>query len=115
MPHLIVDHSANVADTHDMGTFCTTLWEGAAATGHFKDTSAIKVRCLPCAHWHIGTQPQSFVHVTVRILEGRSPETRADLSAQILALLETALPDVGTISVDIREFEKASYVKRTLP
>lgn len=115
MPHLIIEHSTDVAQTHDIDALCQALFDTAMASDLFATKSAIKVRALACPHWRTATTPQSFAHVTVRVLQGRSVETRAEISALILAALDTALPDIGALSVEVCELEQATYAKRVLP
>ncbi len=114
MPHIIVEYAGHLDETHCMNTMCKTLFDAAAASGVFPDISAIKVRAMPCPFSLIGTEPQSFAHVTIRLLAGRDDAVKADLTRAILATLDQALPEVGSLSVDIKDIDTASYAKRTL-
>ncbi len=114
MPHIIVEYAGQLDKTHCMTGLCQTLFDTAAASGVFPDVSAIKVRATPCPFFRIGTEPQSFAHVTIRLLAGRDEATKAELSCSILAALDQALPDVGSLSVDIKDIDTATYAKRTL-
>ncbi|KAJ54849.1 hypothetical protein ACMU_13875 [Actibacterium mucosum KCTC 23349] len=115
MPHLIIEHSADLAEGHDIGALCDRLFDMAMASDLFPTKAAIKVRALPCPHWHIATEPQSFAHVTALVLSGRTTEDRAAVARLILATLEAALPDVGALSADVRELNADIYAKRVLP
>ncbi|PIE15538.1 MAG: 5-carboxymethyl-2-hydroxymuconate isomerase [Rhodobacterales bacterium] len=114
MPHIVVEYSAHLAEIHCLNDLCATLFEAAAATGVFPDTSAIKVRAIPCPFGHAGTEPKGFAHATIRLLAGRDEATKAALTRRILAVLDQALPEVGSLSVDIRDIDTATYAKRTL-
>ncbi|MHC0054182.1 5-carboxymethyl-2-hydroxymuconate Delta-isomerase [Actibacterium sp. D379-3] len=114
MPHIVIEYSAALDDSHDMHAVCAHVFDAAAATGTFPDTTAIKVRALPCAYSVIGTEPQSFAHATVRLLAGRDLTTKAAVTQAILAALAEKLPKVGSLSVDIKDIEAATYAKRTL-
>jgi len=114
MPHIIVEYAGHLDETHCMTGMCQILFEAAAATGVFPDTTAIKVRAIPCPFSRIGTEPQSFAHATIRLLAGRDDAVKANLTQIILAALDQALPDVGSLSVDIKDIDTATYAKRTL-
>jgi 5-carboxymethyl-2-hydroxymuconate isomerase len=114
MPHIIIEYSAALSDTHDMAALCARVFETAEATGVFPDPSAIKVRALPCPFSLIGTEPQSFAHVTVHLMAGRDEATRTRVTQAILATLDDSLADVGSLSVDIKDTNPATYAKRTL-
>lgn len=114
MPHIIVEYAGHLDETHCMSTVCKTLFDATAASGVFPDISAIKVRALPYPFSLIGTEPQSFAHVTIRLLAGRDDTVKADLTRSILAALDQALPEVGCLTVDIEDIDTAIYAKRTL-
>lgn len=114
MPHIIVEYAGHLDETHCMTDLCQTLFDAAAASGVFPDTSAIKVRTIPCPFSRIGTEPQTFAHATIRLLAGRSDDVKAALTQTILNTLDQALPDVGSLSVDIKDIDTATYAKRTL-
>lgn len=114
MPHIIVEYAGHLDEAHCMNTICKTLFDAAAASGVFPDPSAIKVRAVPCPFSLIGTEPQSFAHATIRLLAGRDDAVKAELTRTILATLDKALPNVGSLSVDIKDIDTASYAKRTL-
>ena len=114
MPHIIVEYAGHLDETHCMNTLCKALFTAAAASGVFPDISAIKVRAIPCPFSLIGSEPQSFAHATIRLLAGRDEAVKADLTRTILAVLDQALPEVGSLSVDIKDIDTASYAKRTL-
>ncbi len=114
MPHIIIEYSGHMDETHDMNEICQALFKTAADSGIFPDTTAIKVRAIPCPFWCIGTEPNCFVHATIRLLEGRDTETRKRLSNLVLKTLDEKLPDIGSLSVDIKGITIETYAKRTL-
>ena len=114
MPHIVVEYAGHLDETHCMTAMCKTLFNAAAATGVFPDTTAIKVRAAPYPFSFIGTDPQSFAHATIHLLMGRDEATKAELTRTILAALDQALPDVGSLSVGILDIDTATYAKRLL-
>ena len=113
MPHVILDHSADVADTHDMAALCDAVFDTLAAHPAVPNPASLKIRAIPATAHRLGTDPQSFVHATLWLLPGRDAGTKSSLTAAILACLDSALPDVGSLSVNLGELD-AAYAKRVL-
>lgn len=114
MPHIIVEYSAPLDDSHDIHALCTRLFDSARDSGIFGDIGAIKVRAAPCPYWLIGTEPQSFVHTDVHLLAGRDETTKAGLAKALLAAMDAEMTGVGSLSVDIHDMNPKTYAKRTL-
>jgi 5-carboxymethyl-2-hydroxymuconate isomerase len=110
MPHLILQHSTDVAAGDAL---CVALFDALAAHAAIPHPESLKIRTLPCPHWRCGTEPQSFAHADLLLLTGRDDATKADLARTVLAVLESQLPEVGSLSVDVGELS-AAYAKRVL-
>ena len=113
MPHLVLEHSAPLAEGHDLQALCQTLFDRLAQMPEIPNPSSIKIRTQPSPAWVIGTEPQSFLHATLHALPGRTDAQKSTLTGAILDTLQTALPDVGSLSVNYSELS-AAYAKRTL-
>ena len=114
MPHIVVEYSATLDQSHDMQALCENLFKVTRDSGVFPDIGAIKVRAAPCPYVFIGKESQSFAHATVRLLAGRNTETKAHLANLILETLDATLPDVGSLTVDIKDIDRETYAKRVL-
>jgi len=115
MPHLIVEHSAALADTHDLGALSDALFDAACAFPAFADHAhAVKTRMIASNHVRSGISPQTTAHLMVRMLPGRDPATKAALSQTLLEVLKSHLADVGSLSVEIVDMDGTSYAKRAL-
>lgn len=55
-----------------------------------------------------------FVHVFANIMEGRTQEQKKVLSEKVVRALKELLPAVEIISMNIRDFEKATYCNATI-
>ena len=55
-----------------------------------------------------------FIHVFGNIMEGRTPEQKADLSRKIGSELNQWFPEGPIISMNIRNLEKSSDVNKTM-
>jgi 5-carboxymethyl-2-hydroxymuconate isomerase len=114
MPHIVIEYSGHMDETRDMNEICEALRDTAANSGVFPDISAIRVRAIPCPYWSTTNEPACFAHVTIRLLPGRDTATKKRLTALMLARLDAALPDIGSLSVDTKDIDPATYAKRTL-
>lgn len=113
MPHFIVDCSQGILQQHGEEEILARLHRAVNATGLF-DEADIKVRVNPFAVYAAGGGRDDFIHVFSHIMQGRTVEQRADLSRRIVAELAAMFPGVGRIAANIAEFEKATYVNRSM-
>ncbi|MGJ8585840.1 MAG: 5-carboxymethyl-2-hydroxymuconate Delta-isomerase [Marinosulfonomonas sp.] len=114
MPHVSLEFSQGIEKTHDIQSACDALFETLANHGAF-DRAPIKIRAKPVEFFRIGTEPQSFVHATLLLMDGRDAETKAQITQIVLATLERVFPDVGSLTVQDVEMSRATYAKRVLP
>jgi 5-carboxymethyl-2-hydroxymuconate isomerase len=114
MPHFVLEYSPDLEPTHDMQTLCNDICAFAIETGVFPNAGAVKVRATAVDHAALGSERQDFLHATIHLLQGRSEEVHAGLTSGLLALLDQKLPEVASLSVDIKELTTATYAKRNL-
>ncbi|MEI7802259.1 MAG: 5-carboxymethyl-2-hydroxymuconate Delta-isomerase [Bacteroidota bacterium] len=114
-PHFIIDCSENILQLKTAEDILRTVHDTADSTGLFKPGD-IKVRIRPFApdFFTVGNTKSDFIHVFGNIMEERTTEQKADLSKRIITKLKSMFPDVPVISINIREFEKATYTNRNL-
>lgn len=110
MPHLSIEFSKGLERTYDMQWVCETMFTALSGSPVF-EASDIKVRATPVAYFRIGTDPQTFVHATLLLMEGRDERTRKTLNRTIIETLRELLPDVGSITVQDLELKRATYLK----
>ncbi len=111
MPHVTLEFSQGIEQAHDVQAICDRLFEVLADHPEF-DADAIKIRATPVTYYRIGSEPQSFVHATLLLMQGRDEPTRTALNALVLDVLANALPQVGSITVQDVQMNRASYAKR---
>ncbi len=90
-----------------------TVYDAAEATGLFAEND-IKVRINPYKNYKLGETKNDFMHVFGHIMEGRSIKERANLSQKIIEALNGLLPGISILSINIQEFEKATYCNKAL-
>lgn len=89
------------------------VYDAADTTGLFKKGD-IKVRINPFKYYTIGNTQDDFIHVFANIMEGRTITQKSNLSNSIIKELKMMFPDVPIISINIRDFEKATYCNKSM-
>jgi 5-carboxymethyl-2-hydroxymuconate isomerase len=113
MPHFIIECSESVLRQKAPEEIMQAVYDTAEATGLFA-LNDIKVRLRPYQHFKLGTDKKDFIHIFGNIMEGRTTEQKANLSSKIVERLNAMLPDLSILSMNIREFEKATYCNKAL-
>jgi 5-carboxymethyl-2-hydroxymuconate isomerase len=113
MPHLILDCSPNVLAVCSAEELMREVHDTAQASGLFANGD-IKVRIRSYEQFTVGTTPKDFLHVFGYIMQGRTVEQRKALSTSIVNCLKQLLPDVPVISMNVMEFDKATYTNRSM-
>ena len=89
------------------------VYSTAEATGLFSPGD-IKVRIRPYTYFIVAGKRDSFIHVFSYIMEGRTDAQQHDLSKKIVSQLKSIFPAVPVISMNIQEFEKRNYCKKSM-
>ena len=113
MPHFIIECSENITQQKSPDEIMQAVYDVAEATGLFA-ANDIKVRLRPYQYFKLGTGKKDFIHIFGNIMEGRSIEQRASLSRKIIERLNEMFPDISILSINIGEFEKATYSNKAL-
>ncbi len=113
MPHFIIECSDDVIEQKTPDEIMQAVYEAAEATRLFAEND-IKVRINPYQYYKLGDTKKDFIHVFGNITEGRNVEQKADLSRKIIEKLNRMFPDISVLSMNIREFEKATYCNSSL-
>ena len=113
MPHFVIDCSKNVIALQQPKEIIQQVYDTAVATGLF-DPKDVKVRIQAFEHYTIGNTQDDFMHVFANIMEGRTVAQKKDLSEKIVTTLKGLFPEVPIISINVRDFEKATYCNRSM-
>jgi 5-carboxymethyl-2-hydroxymuconate isomerase len=111
MPHLIIDCTDRLLAAHGAAGLIATVFDVARDSGLFA-VQDIKVRIRPYADFVTGGSDDDFLHVFAYIMQGRTIEQRNEFSKAVVSALKKLLPDVPVISMNVMEFEKATYNNR---
>ena len=118
MPHIIIEHSANVADLTDMDALVDAVHQAALDDG-LPALDALRTRAAPRNHYRIadGDPAYGFVYLTARIGPGREPETvqrflnrLIDTVDEVLAPLQLDHP--VAISAEVQLIDPSMRVNR---
>lgn len=113
MPHFILDCTERILELKEPKEIIQEVFETAFSTGLFQRND-IKVRLNPFKHSLVMEGDSDFVHVFANIMQGRTEEQKANLSYKIVGKLNELFPNVPIISMNIRDFEKTSYINKTM-
>jgi 5-carboxymethyl-2-hydroxymuconate isomerase len=113
MPHFLIDCSENIIALKSPNEIMQKVYDTAEAT-HLFDKGDIKVRINPFKNYNIGNTKDNFIHIFANIMEGRTNEQKSNLSRQIVSELKQLLPNIPIISMNIRDFEQATYCNKSM-
>ena len=114
MPHFVIDCSENVLKMKTAESMLRAVHDTAEETGLFNPRD-IKTRVRPYTEFTVADDNSDFIHVFGNIMDGRTTDQKANLSRAIVSKLKEMFPNVPVISMNVREFEKATYCNlRTL-
>jgi 5-carboxymethyl-2-hydroxymuconate isomerase len=116
MPHLIIEHSANVANHIDIDELVGVLHEAALDTG-IAALDALRTRAARREHYAIADRhpDNGFVAVTARLGAGRSDADRRRFVEALMDALEGALGDACRtmmLSVEYQAIDPADRINR---
>lgn len=113
MPHFVLDCSENIIKIQSPEEIIQKVFDAAESTALFKEKD-IKVRINPFKYYNIGNTKDDFIHIFANIMEGRTVAQKSNLSRIIITELKSMFPDVPIISINIRDFEKATYCNKSM-
>ena len=113
MPHFIIDCSQSVIEQESPEAIMQAVYDVAEATGLFA-VNDIKVRLRPYQYFKLAESQRNFIHIFGYIMEGRSLAQKQNLSRRIIERLNDMFPAKTILSINIAEFEKATYSNRAL-
>jgi len=110
MPHCTIEYAKPLEQQIHPDKLMSLVYQTTVESGLF-EADNIKTRCLAFENYLRGDAVLDFIHVTLRILSGRSIEQKRALSEAVLSVLkELRLPAVS-LTVDVREMNRDTYAK----
>ena len=118
MPHIIIEHSANLAELTDMDALVAAVHRAALDDG-LPALDALRTRAAPRDHYRIadGDPAYGFVYVTARIGPGREPEVIERFLTRLMDTVDGALAPLQTehpvaISAEVQLIDPAMRINR---
>lgn len=117
MPHIVVEYTPNLGEL-PFDAMLAAVTRRLAASPEIGDEADLKARVLRAEAFRVGLadEGRGFIHVTLRILAGRSPQAKKDLSQRVLAGMREHLPLLpealtAYLSVEVVDMDRESYGK----
>lgn len=108
MPHCVIEYSAKI----DGEALVASVYKSALESKLFQSKgSDIKVRAMPYSNFKTGNVDINFIHVTLKILSGRSDTQKTNLTHLVLEQLKTLKITNCSISVEVADIDRSSYEK----
>lgn len=111
MPHFVLDVNENILNQHPADVIISTVHDTAEASGLFAQGN-IKVRIKSYTSFTCGGTQNDFIHVFAHIMGGRTTEQKKQLSDSIVKALKSLFPNVPVISMNVYDFDPATYSNR---
>lgn len=121
MPHIIIEHSKDILAIEELFKKIPEILE-SHKEGNFA-LEACKARAISFDKYMVGSKNQdnsAFLHVSVKILEGRSLEVKTKVAKEIADYITKFLKQQNLkkervdLSVDLIDMTKETYQKITL-
>ena len=113
MPHIVVEHSTEGHARFDAAALMRALHAAAAGTGVVQ-AADLKIRVMAYTDYLVAGTRDGFCHVSLYLLDGRTPAQKVLLSEALRAAMVAMLPQTKSLSVDIRDMDAVAYKKRLL-
>jgi len=114
MPHCIIEHSKELENEIEPKLMINAAHQGALGSRLFEE-SHIKSRTQAYEHYKTGAKNLRFIHITAKILSGRTIEQKADLSQKILKQFKALVLKKGlsniSVTVDVSTIDRDTYSK----
>lgn len=108
MPHCVIEHSGNFESRAN--DLIKAVFDGALRTNLFNQKD-IKTRTLSYSHFLTGGSNKPFIHISAKMLAGRSQEQKQNLSEAIKNGIETLALGDCALTIEIIDIEKETYFK----
>ena len=108
MPHIIVEHTDDVKNVAEL---ISDLHHSLAAQ-ETVTLNAIKSRAMVVQDAYVGDTPNgSMIHVTLKLLSGRSGELRAKMTRDLFSVIKEKVSANISVTVESIELHNESYQK----
>lgn len=117
MPHIVIEYTPNLGDL-PFDAMLAAVTRNLTGSAEVTDEGDLKARVSRAEHFRVGTQEagRGFMHVQLRILAGRTPEAKDDLSKRVANGILEHMPKftnglTAHLSVEVVDMDRGSYTK----
>lgn len=111
MPHIIIEYSANLTPKIDVPLLIREL-HGALDGLYNVTQDRLKTRALKLDDYLVGIHGQAgqMVHITLKLLTGRTVEARKEMGGVLANVARKHIPAESALTVEIVELDKETYI-----
>lgn len=116
MPHCCIEYTPNVLNHLDTPELLQTAHEVMLSSGLFGAVD-VKTRARVVDEYILGEQAMNqsgFIHIIIYLLSGRTVEQKHALTQSMAKALRAKLPELSSITVDIRDMARETYAKNVV-
>ncbi len=113
MPHFVVEYPREIESQYDISKMMQIAFDAGLESGEMGPHD-LKVRAIAYDHHYMANNDETFVHITVYLLSGRTEEQKKNIGGLLLTALGGYLENVTSVSVDLQDMDRAVYTKRVL-
>lgn len=117
MPHIAIDYTPNLGEL-PFDAMLASVTQALSESPEVQDEADLKARVRRAEHFRVGLADsgRGYLHVQLRLLSGRTPEAKKDLSHRVAHALHGhlhALPPglQAHLSVEVVDMDRGSYTK----
>ena len=117
MPHIVVEYTPNLGAL-PLDAMLAAVTRNLAGSPEVGDEADLKARVLCVDRFRVGLADsgRAFIHVTLRILAGRTPEAKKDLGRRVADGMLEHMPKLAQgltahLSVEVVDMDPGSYTK----
>tara|TARA_R110002096_G_scaffold416576_3_gene619641 strand:+ start:79721 stop:80068 length:348 start_codon:yes stop_codon:yes gene_type:complete len=110
VPHCVIEYTRNIEAEINISDLLGVAFEGVASCGHF-NREAIKARAIPFDIYKSGLDRDDYIHLKLRILSGRTPEQKKQISDHMIEQLIAHVGRTKSLTVEIIDMDIGSYGK----
>ncbi|MGR5064545.1 5-carboxymethyl-2-hydroxymuconate Delta-isomerase [Photobacterium sp. DNB22_13_2] len=112
MPNLVMEYAEPVVERVNISGLLDDLHTILLECGIFEPDS-VKSRSYRCHNWLAGENRDldTFIHIELTMLSGRSTEVKRDLSRALMTALEQHASTINSLTIDIRDMDSDCFLK----
>ncbi|MDA8352336.1 MAG: 5-carboxymethyl-2-hydroxymuconate Delta-isomerase [Firmicutes bacterium] len=121
MPHFIVEYTDNIKDEADIAGLLKKVHDVLISRSDLFPVGGIRSRAIELHDYRIadGAEDDAFVHATLKIGSGRSPDEKKEACDQLFTVMEEHFADLFNmrylaLSMELYEFPEATYKRNNI-